>query len=80
MATIDHNFGNSISSKGQNLFTNVESGRSTSEVNSMNVWDTNNKYRTSYFNQSLYNVSLENLFLAISIEKFNRIIFRKTKS
>lgn len=60
MATVDYNFGNSMSSKGNNLFTSLETGRSTSEVNSMNVWDTNNKYRTSYFNQSLYNVRFIN--------------------
>ena len=30
-----------------------------------NVWDTNNKYRTSYFNQSLYNVSYLNYTISL---------------
>lgn len=54
----DYNFG-SLSKTTQNFgaFRNsVDTGKSKSEINSNNIWQNNNMYRTSYFTQSMYNV------------------------
>lgn len=57
MTTVDYNFNSTLRNQVNQREVAQNQARSVSCADSMRRWDDNNMYRTSYYNQSRYNVS-----------------------